>query len=114
METTSQSTMSLPCSHCGAWNKVGGGERTISFTCLKCGGANVLQQLQAAPSAPAGSTSRPRASVSARPTYYARPAAGAAPRTGNLKKVLVSLLAVAAIAVVVKPSGTFATFNATT
>jgi hypothetical protein len=118
METASQSTMSLPCSHCGAWNRVAGGERTISFACVQCGGANTLQRLQAAPSAPVA-PSAARYSTAGRTAHagrqtYARPTAVAAPRTGNLKKVLVSLLAVAAIAVIVKPSGTFATFNATT
>jgi len=118
-----QNVMSLPCSHCGGWNRVSPGAegRATQFSCSHCGAANTLQQLRPAPVAV---SAVPRAAVVQQPNVparraYAQPVLAAAPKgTSHSRRMLISLVAVAAIAMIANAAGavggTFATFNATT
>ncbi|TMC14802.1 MAG: hypothetical protein E6J29_01950 [Chloroflexi bacterium] len=120
-----ENVMSLPCSHCGGWNRVSPGAegRATNFNCSHCGAANSLQQLRPATvgvSVPAvhRAAVAPQLMAPARRAYGSPAQAAASKPTSHTKRMLVSLLAVAAIAMVANAAGgvggTFATFNATT
>jgi hypothetical protein len=118
-----ENQMSLPCSHCGGWNRVSHGaeDRATQFSCSHCGAANTLQQLRPAPVVV---SAVPRAAVAQQLNVparraYAMPAQAVAPKGApHAKRMVISLLAVAAIAMIANAAagvgGTFATFNATT